>query len=498
LYQLLATLRAGKDAIVEEVRFSADEASVRIVVEPISGGDAQVDQSGQTTVDQMKIRRGVTPSRPREIVDKVLPDLFRAYRAHPGARLRFVTDNLDGTTALSRMLGEVRALKQQGRDAAALDTFERPFRWGQQHISDATLFGHITASLNAPGDEVWDFLAATEIEGLSEAQLTSEIDAWLAELVSEREDVPVKRDALVTCLLRLGSTGGSVSARGLLIAVDINPAALAHISALRPSLRAQVEEQAKILRYDVEMDVRPAPFAADGPFTILSGDQGQGKTWRLCRAAFEVLEQSACAMLLKARGDLASLEKQIVDRVWGIAYDRPISLARVADRLRGKLGPNDGVWLTVFLDDLIDAKLAEELAQLTWRRLGIRVVISAQHRITRMLTSQVEGLMEIAVGDFTLPELREYLSRAGRDPKLVPDDVLFSLTKPVLASRYCLIPGSETWQAVSEYELMDRYWRWATEESKAQALHAAMVRECTGSRVCSLMGRLSILGGRTH
>src|SRR5690606_2342167 len=91
----------------------------------------------------------------------------------------------------------------------------------------------------------------------------------------------------------------------------------------------------------------------------------------------------------------------------------------------------------------------------------------------RLLRQAVEGLGEVAVPDFTLAEVRDYLRRAGRNPGLLPDDVLLSLTRPVLAAIYCRIPGSEHWAAVSEYELVERYWQWATTENRSQALHAS-------------------------
>lgn len=472
LFQLLASLRSGADATVEDVRVGEDGASVRLVAEPSTGGDVEVTQAGRVTVDQIKIRRGKDPWTTRVIVEEVLTDLFKAKQAHGTARFRFVTDNLEGTTALSGFLNDVRALHADKRAPTALDTLERPFRWGAERISAADLFGRIIATLKAEDVAgVWDFLAATEIVGFTQAQLTTDIDDWLAELVSEREDVPVRRNALLQELLRLGAAGQSISASGLLRAVGVDPAVLTHARTLPAALATKVREQAEHFRYDAVMDVRPAPAMPDVPLTIFSGDSGQGKTWRLYRAAKEASERGECVVLLPARGTFASIEKAIVERVWSHVYDRPLSLTRVAQRLGAKLSRANGVWLTVFLDDLLDPDLAEELMHSSLHQLGIRLVVSAQHRITRMLTSQVEGLREIAVPDFTLAELREYLTRAGRDPSLVPDDVLLSLARPVLASIYRRIPGSENWRAVTEYELIDEYWRWATTQSKKQALH---------------------------
>ncbi|ESZ72459.1 hypothetical protein X727_08405 [Mesorhizobium sp. L103C119B0] len=51
LYQLLATLKAGLTAKIEEVVANRDGASVRIVVERARGGDAQTLQPVVRRVD---------------------------------------------------------------------------------------------------------------------------------------------------------------------------------------------------------------------------------------------------------------------------------------------------------------------------------------------------------------------------------------------------------------------------------------------------------------
>ncbi|ESX21006.1 hypothetical protein X766_06185 [Mesorhizobium sp. LSJC255A00] len=51
LYQLLATLKAGLTAMIEEVVANRDGASVRIVVERARGGDAQTLQPVVRRVD---------------------------------------------------------------------------------------------------------------------------------------------------------------------------------------------------------------------------------------------------------------------------------------------------------------------------------------------------------------------------------------------------------------------------------------------------------------
>lgn len=460
--------------MVEEVMSSGDVASVRVVVEPAKGGDAQIHQTGLRLVDQIKIRRGASPWTTRAIVENVLPDLYKAVEGgNMPSQFRFVTDNLEGTEAFSRFLAILRVLDAEGKGPQDLDMLERPFRWGTERLSSEGLYTHIAKTLDAPEPKLWDFLTSIEVTGWSEAKVSTEIDDILADLVTEREEIPVKRKALVQHLLGLGAVGASISTEALLRAVDLDPARLTHAQRLSASLREQIKDAIRYAGYNRAMDVRATAIVPDAPLSVLSGDSGQGKTWRLCSAAMSMVEAHRCAILLPARGRLADLEAKIVERVWLTDFDRSLPLTQIANRLRPKLSDEDGVWLTVFLDDLADPDLAMELAAGAWARHGIKVVVSAQNRITRMLAQAIEGLREVTVPDFTLAELREYLRRAGRNPNQVPDDVLLSLTRPVLAAIYCKIPGSEHWSAVSEYELMDHYWRWATTQHRIQALHAA-------------------------
>lgn len=476
LYQLLATLKSGLDATIEEVMVGRDGASVRIVVEPASGGDAQTIQPGRRRVDQIKIRRGKAPWTLRTIVEKVLPNLHNA--ASDGAQpteFRFITDNRDGTCTFEKFASSVRAKARTGNGPADLNSLKRTFHWGRERISERVLFERVVETLqHAPEDLVWQFLAAVGVEVWSEAAITNEVDAMLGELVDEREEISVKRKALVTQLLSLGGVGKPTSACDLLRAVDLDPARLTLARRLPEILRIHVADALQVERYDRRKDVRNALALPEAPVSVVSGESGQGKTWCLCRAAQELIDAGRCVMFLPARRSLADIETLVVDTIWRTAFDRSLPIARVAERLRPQLRSDDGIWLTLFLDDLTDPDLARELAAAPWARLGIRMVVSAQPRMKDYLRHLTKGngrVADTAVPDFTLAELREYLRRAGRDPMRLPDDVLLSLTRPVLADIYCQIPGSERWGAVNEYELVDRYWRWATTENRTQTFH---------------------------
>lgn len=486
LYQLLVTLRTSLRARVEAVAIGGDTAAVRVVVEPDRGGDTQTQQPGLRLVDQIKIRRGAAPWTTREIIEAVLPDLYAGALNDAGtSRFRFVTDRMDGTIAFSAFLEAVRDLAAKGPGAVDLDDRDKPYRWGNQRLTAAGLFAETARVLNRNADELRALLSSTEVVVLSQAGVASDADSLLEEMVDAREDVPIRRAALTARLMELGATGESLSVDALLRSVHLDPARLTIADRLPGLLAVDLREAVRRLQYAPDEDVRSEPQLPSDPFCLLSGDSGQGKTWWLCRLGLSLIARGRCAILLPAKGSLADIERRIVERLWLHSFDRSLPLSTLAERLTRKLADQDGVWLTVLLDDLADPMLADELAHTRWDGLGIRTVVTAQGRMTRKLTRLVEGLSEVAVPDFTLAELRAYLSRAGRDPARIPDDVLLPLTRPILAATYVRIPGSERWSAVSEYELMDCYWRWATTEQRDQALHAS-----DADAVLSLAGAL--------
>lgn len=472
LFQLLITLRTGLNAVVEEVSIGEEVAGVRIVVEPDFGGDAQTATGAIRLVDQIKIRRGLSPWTTRSIVEAVLPDLFKAQDGkETRSRYRFVTDNLAGTDAFAGFLRSCRALSSEGEGPDTLDAIAKSFRWGPARLSASGLFDQIVAVL-APANPslVRRFLGDVEIVGVSQAKATAEVDEILRDLVDDAGQIPVRRRALSQALLELGAARNPIDGAALLRTIDLEPDRLSHPARLPALLRHGLERELVRQHYDRANDVRPEPSLPDSGFCVFSGDSGQGKTWRLCQAALATAEAGQCLVFLPATGSVTDIETEIGNRVWPANLGSAPRLARIAGLLAPKLAQG-GAWLTLCLDDLADPALARALLRADWDDLGIRVLVTAQDRIANLLEHVDPGIAIQPVPDFTLPELRERLRRAGRDLALIPDDVLMSLTTPILAELYCRIPGSEAWTGVTEYELTHSYWRWATREHRDQPLH---------------------------
>lgn len=486
LYQLLATLRSGLDGVITNVEVTEELAGALIIVEPAAGGDAQLIGPAMRTVDQIKIRRGSKTWSTGEIVRKVLPDLFKAFEVATPSTYRFLTDNADGTADMSAFLAVVRQLSTQSRGHDALEASAKLHRWGNEHVSGARLFAEILTVLQAEPEAVWAFLACCDLVVQAEEELEHDIRGALEKIVDEREEIRVKLNAMIAELIRRGGKGGSLSVSDLLLAVDLDPKRLSHLSRLPGTLRAQVEKKARLFEYNAAMDVRAKPVLPDDSLVVLSGDSGQGKTWRLCRAALDDVHEGRLALLLRPGSrTLAGVENEILKSIWLTDFDRSLPLERVAQPLRPKLAGSGTFWLTVYLDDLNNVELAKQLAEQPWASHGIRIVVSAQHRITRLLATRIKGLPEVAVPDFTSAELRDYLRRSGRNPARVPDDVLQSLLRPSLAWVYTQIPDSQEWSSANEYELMDGYFDWATKKNRDQPLHLS-----DGAAVLRLAGTL--------
>lgn len=159
--------------------------------------------------------------------------------------------------------------------------------------------------------------------------------------------------------------------------------------------------------------------------------------------------------------------------MWLPAYAAQAPLQTIARRLRPDLAGADGTWLTVYLDDLQERGLARSIADYNWSEIGIRLVVSAQPRITVLLQRVRPAVELVPVANFTSAELRRYLRHHDRDAALemMPDDVFELLTKPIHAQMFVTLPRRDGWVAPTEYELFNNYWQFATGETRDQYDH---------------------------
>lgn len=472
LYQMLRSLAVGCDVVAQHVREGPQGVEARLTIEPARGDLLRGGE--KPVVEQIKMRRGKKVWSAGDIAEHVLPDLMSAMRegVPVGSGYRFTTDRDEGLTELRTFVEAVR--NSPIDDPLQLDVSEKLFRYGRiPHTARAMylrLAGRAGASDEVAHIYLWTVLRNLEILTIGESTMVEEIDKIIGVLADNQDSVSTLRGKLITDLMGVALSGGTISMSLLLERNGLDPKRLLHAARLPLLLEAQARKDTAALQYRPTEDVRASSLRLVSPVSVLGGESGQGKTWALCRAALFEASEGRPAVILLARGTVASLEAEIVKRVWLPSYAELIPLPTVAQRLRPRLADADGIWLTVFLDDLHDRDLARALILAGWLDLGIRLVISAQPT-TQALLAEAGEVAIYAIPNFTLPELRRHLEGSGRNPARIPDDVLELLTRPILAATFTRLPDTNDWSDPSEYRLIDRYWAFATRQYRDQPLH---------------------------
>jgi hypothetical protein len=462
LFQILRSVQLGLRMSVKLVNTPSDEPRMELVLEPRGGGDHQIRQGQRQIVEQMKTRAAHLKWSTREVASKVIPDLLREVSLELDQAFRMVTNNASGLCELRRFRG---ALSDPGGGSA--------FKWGKDRLSRKDFAARIARIAGVEPDDArfQRLITNFTIEVIDTKDAEREIDSLIEPLLTPGQRAEDKREELISRLLKEASNGRVLDSADLLGL--IHPEAeqrLAHAKTLSPELRARIEADCRALGYDGSTQARLTPPEASGPLTIFSGESGQGKTWSLCQSALQRSERGELALVLRAPRDMDHLVGLLNDRLWLGAYSTPVAPRIIAQRLADHWRGPDGFWLTIYIDDLQARDLAEEVATLDWHQFGIRLVISAQPRITDVLVRGPSQARVVRIGNFSSAELRNYLRLHGREDPLdaMPDDVFELLLKPIHARIFTEIPARQGWAGVTEYELFQAYWNFATRHARAQ------------------------------
>lgn len=461
--------------------FAVDDGNVSamtLTLEPDAAGDARIDDRGVSTIEQMKIRASNRRWTTGTVAREVFPDLIAGARPSVPQRFRFTTDNLRGLEALQAYL-----------DERAKPPSYSTFAWGQARLSSEEFLHRMAKAAGvAPSDPrllyVLENLSLVHVD-IGEAK--REVEERLSPILNPGEDVGEKRHALMSRLFDAASAGQSVDAAELLRLVGPDALTRLRHAATVPELsRAAAECDCRALGYDGSAQARLYSIDATGWFTVLSGDSGQGKTWSLCQSVLS--EAADCAVVVVGSpGSLGDVVDAVNSRLWLPAFETSIPLEVMSRRLGRVLAPDGGPWLTVYVDDVQDRQLARRLAQTDWRKLGIRIILSCQPRMTVEVVRWRPGTDILPVANFTSAELRRYLRHHCRHDSLetMPDDVFELLRKPVHARVYVGLPAREGWFDATEYELFNSYWVEATGVARDQYDHPY-----DRHRLANLAGRL--------
>ena len=481
LFQILRSVQLGLRMSVKLVGAPSDEPSMELVLEPRGGGDHQIHQAQRQIFEQMKTRAAHLKWSTREVASKVIPNLLREVSLGFDQTFRMVTNNEAGVGELRRFLG---AFSDPGDGAT--------FKWGKDLLSAkdfAARIAHV-AGVDPEDARFQRFIANFSIEVIDTSDAEQEIDCLIEPLLAPGQRAEDKREELISRLLKDASAGRVLDSADLLALIHPEAAhRLAHARTLGPELRARIEADCRALGYDGSTQARLAPPEASSPLTIFSGESGQGKTWSLCQSALERSERGELVLVARSPIDMKGLIGLLNDRLWLGAYSTPVAPRNMAQRLADHWRGADGFWLTIYIDDLQSRALAEEIAALDWQQHGIRLIISAQPRTTEVLMRDSSSARVERIGNFSSAELRNYLRLHGREDPLdsMPDDIFELLLKPIHARIFTEIPAREGWTGVTEYELFQAYWTFATRRARAQRDHPSD-REGLVSLARSLLG----------
>ncbi|WP_179640875.1 HEAT repeat domain-containing protein [Sphingomonas guangdongensis] len=464
MFQMLRSLQLGM-ALSASFAFEDGEASaMTITLEPDDSGDLRIDEGGVSTIEQVKLRALHRRWTTGTLAGEVLPDLIRGARPDEPQRFRFASNHLRGLADFQAYLAG-RADRDSGKS----------FAWGKALLSSEDFAARIADRAGCePSDarlrHVLDNLSLVSIDVYNAARA---IEERLTPLLDAGEDVEEKRHALMGRLFQAASAGESLGAAELLRLVG--PDAMRRLrhagTAIELSAAASARD-CRALGYEAQAQARLHPIAAASWFTVLSGESGQGKTWSLCQSALSEARNGA-VVVVGSPGSLEAIFDAINSRLWLPAYESEASLEVLSRRLGRFLAPEGGHWLTLYVDDVQDRLVARRVAETDWRRLGVKVVLSCQPRVTMEIVRWCPDAHITQVADFTSAELRRYLRHHDRHDSLemMPDDVFELLRKPVHARVYVGLPSRGEWLDATEYELFKSYWDEATADAREQYDH---------------------------
>lgn len=473
LYQLCQHLKWIADARLLKLDDANDDAVV--VFEPRSGGDAQ-RHGGKYRVEQYKTRNGSWSLN--EILRDVLPDLRRAITdaGADKAAYRFVTNGWGGygVEAFLEFARRVGALS--GPDQLDRETVRRYYL---RTLSDAELFSQVCAETRPSGysgdesrerAEVFHLLKHFGVRWQEDLRaVVAEINASLKAMFPLDRDVDRARATLIGALhekmvgRELRMTRDEASDFFLRAGIDADlPERLV---TLPDRLANEIEARLATERsYDGSQDVRESvAWSPDKPILVVTGESGNGKSWRLARLATDVVAKHGLVTWFAAEGSAEETIAQVVDSLWtrGLQQTERIRLAAIEAYCRRWVPNSHDHWLTVIVDEVFDITMARELVAMPEFRVGgARLAFSATQRVADQLELLFPGKVEVRdTGEFTIEELSRLLEKRGRDWSRLPDDLKQLLRKPILASIYAALPhASSSFAPKSEYEVFSAYW----------------------------------------
>lgn len=508
-YQLLRSLFHATRIIHLDLEPGDEPHSSRIVLEPHAGGDLRVEQQRAVIIEQMKTRPGGTWAL-KETIEKVLPDLFKAFSAWgsrlPVSKTIFVTDGKRGNwKSVEDLFHDLPAFDEvQDRALQLLDDQTRlkirATELEKEMISSGLQFTarglvsyiahRLTGSKNPlPGKArlLWEFLRAFHFEHVTEDNLKKEIRAFVLGRCLRSEDCENITRSLLAAFLDRGRDRATIVANDLLADHGLAEVDLGDWQQLSQRARRHLDETLTDRSYTAAWDVRASrwnepseqPIETSKP-VIFVGESGQGKSWTLAARARRLITAENIVILIEAAEDLATTRdlaaKVFCHKIWDL--DGAIPLDRIQQRLKKVSPSRASEWLHLLIDNIQDPKLAKRLLAYDWQREGISLTLSLIASSGATLTT-IEPLCQLEeISDFSAFELAEYLHIRLGDLASRPFSVRRGfLRRPILARIFCDLtakagPGC---QPTNEFDLLSNYWSTFSEDRPLSVNKLAML-----------------------
>lgn len=496
LYQILHHLAWIANIELTGKLAEEDVIDARLIFEPRDGGDARCESVKVRLVEQYKVKTGGDIWSVREIIKQVLPDLRKAVpECYSKKELyRFVTDGRgkrkDGRPgALETFQEFINSIKQKTSSEQLDDKNQKEFGIEElQRKTDLGLFNYILESTTKTGHSrtnecatVFHLLAHFEMEFQITAETCSaKVEELLRRYVADLGDEKGKRNELVGILMKHLSKGEArLKVDDLLKEAGLNPERMRNLAKLSETTAALTCEQVKEwFSYDKKIDVKTGDdidWPDDKPILLITGESGSGKSWDLARLVTSLGERRQITVIQQATSKDQSddLLNSAANEIWqaGLGETNEKTLTALTSHYR-ELDPKaKWPWLTIAIDDVQNSEVAKKLIRQTWKRWGMRLVMTVPPDIAKSLEKEQTAKV-FETEPFTIDELDEFLKKYGKRLLDLPSDLKKLLRTPILAGLYVKLSIQSIRTAPeNEYEIFHRYWKERILRDRQQSTH---------------------------
>ncbi|MBC8138093.1 MAG: HEAT repeat domain-containing protein, partial [Fibrella sp.] len=518
-YQMLwCLLTVASMRVSSPVNTDGEISQATLVLEPSNGGDAILREADVEQVVQLKARSDASAWSLHDVVDAVLPDLYRAVRFDREHKFIFLTEGHVGEWVevyefFQRLHGHIdvppdgplpplvesgQLLRFRGnlvppvRDRGEDDSGQVSRRNEWTSLSENELLEQMVTLLHARHPHIrrdsreetrrkllW-ILSRFEFRGgRTERYLRTQLSAHLRSLVDNPDEVMVTMRSLLQDLGERAMAGNAPIQAGAFFAehrirgvpltrhqwprlIEVAESRLRHVLAHR-------------FEYDPSEDVRPGGATLLATTEVdswrrggagclaLQGESGQGKSWRLCSLALALAEE-APVVLVSAEGEPGQIVERAAHEFWfGVCnHGGTMQLEQIGRLLdqTNTVAPGT-TWLYLLVDGVQMPQDADLLCREVAGIRGVRLAFTTSERTAEHL-GQNPGpptIIAMRVHNFTEPELRQYITGgdAVRWHSIGDAEVKRIIAYPLLAYIYRNLPGARDWKGTNEYRLYDAY-----------------------------------------